>query len=88
MGRSDFVAVQAHYPSDTGRWSFDVHRIVADGATAVSEVTVTDGEHAARVIAFSEIDGGHVVHQVEYWPAAYDPPVGREHLTRPGDRIP
>jgi limonene-1,2-epoxide hydrolase len=73
VGRTDFAAVQARYPTGTGRWSFDVHRLVADGDTVVSEVTVTDGEQSARVVAFSDIDGEHVVHQVEYWPTAYDP---------------
>ena len=41
--------MQPRYPTNTGRWSFDVHRIVADGDVVVSEVTVTDGEQAARV---------------------------------------
>ena len=40
--RSDFADMQARDPTNTGRWSFDVHRLVADGAVAVSEVTVTD----------------------------------------------
>jgi hypothetical protein len=87
-GRNDFAAVQARYPTNTGRWSFDVHRLVDDGNTVVSEVTVTDGEQSARVIAFSDIDGDLVVRQVEYWPTAYDPPPGRESLTRPTERIP
>jgi limonene-1,2-epoxide hydrolase len=88
VGRSDFAAVQAQYPTGTGHWSFDVHRLVADGDTVVSEVTVTDGERSARVVAFSHIVDGHVVRQVEYWPTAYDPLPGREHLTRTTDRIP
>lgn len=73
VGRTDFAAVQARYPTRTGRWSFEVHRLVADGKTVVSEVTVTDGEQSARVVAFSDIEGEHVTHQVEYWPSAYDP---------------
>ncbi len=88
LGRRDFIALQADYPTGTGRWSFDVHRLLADGDTVVSEVTVTDGEQSARVVAFSEVEEGHVVRQVEYWPTAYEPPPGREGLTRPGERIP
>ncbi len=88
VGRTDFAALQASYPTRTGRWSFDVHRLVADGGTVVSEVTVTDGEQSARVVAFSDIHSEHVVRQVEYWPTAYDPPPGREDLTRPAERIP
>lgn len=59
-----------------------------DWGTVVSEVTVADGEQSARVVVFSDIDGEHVAHQVEYWPAAYDPLPGRGDLTRPTDRIP
>jgi limonene-1,2-epoxide hydrolase len=88
VGRSDFAAVQARYPTKTGRWSFNVHRLVADGKTVVSEVTVTDGEQSARAVIFSEIDGEHVARQVEYWPTGYDPLPGRADLTRPIERIP
>jgi limonene-1,2-epoxide hydrolase len=88
VGRADFAAVQARYPTRTGRWEFTVHRLVDDGATVVAEVTVTDGEQSARVVAFSDVDGALIVRQVEYWPAAYDPPPGREDLTQPIGRIP
>lgn len=90
VGRRDYATVQARYPTDTGRWSFDVHRIVADEdmATVVSEVTVTDGEQSARVVVFSHVDGAHIAYQVEYWPTAYDPLPGRDDLTHPTDRIP
>jgi limonene-1,2-epoxide hydrolase len=88
VGRTNFAGMQARYPTGTGQWSFDVHRIVADGDTVVSEVTVTDGEQSARVIAFSDVDGEQVIHQVEYWPTAYDPMPGRDDLTVPTERIP
>jgi limonene-1,2-epoxide hydrolase len=88
VGRDDFVSIQARYPTDTGRWSFDVHRLVADDDVVVSEVTVTDGQQSARVVAFSEIVAGQIVRQVEYWPVPYDPLPGREDLTRPIDRVP
>jgi len=88
VGRRDFAAVQANYPTTTGRWSFDVHRLLADGDTAVSEVTVTDGEQSAVLVAFSTVEGATITHQVEYWPAPYDPRPGRAGLTRPIPRIP
>lgn len=88
VGREDFAAMQSRYPTTTGRWSFDVHRIVADGDVVVSEVTVTDGVQAARVVAFSEVEGDLISRQVEYWPMAYDPLPGREDLTRPIERVP
>ncbi|HEX2377634.1 MAG TPA: nuclear transport factor 2 family protein [Gaiellales bacterium] len=82
VGRDDYAAVQATYPTGTGRWSFDIHRIVAEGDVVVSEATVTDGEQAARVIAFSILGDGRIVHQIEYWPMPYEAPPGRGHLTR------
>ena len=85
VGRADFVAIQERYPTTTGRWDFDVHRMVGDGRTVVSEVTVTDGVQTARVVAFSDVVDGQIVRQVEYWPAAYEPPADRADLVR---RIP
>jgi ketosteroid isomerase-like protein len=41
-----YAELQARYPTDTGVWSFDIHQIVCEGDTAVSEVTVSDGEQA------------------------------------------
>jgi limonene-1,2-epoxide hydrolase len=88
VGRDDFAAVQAQYPTRTGRWSFDVHRLVDGGSTVVSEVTVTDGEQSARVVAFSDVVDDHVIRHVEYWPIAYEALPGRENLTRPIPRVP
>lgn len=88
VGRDDWIAVQARYPTDTGEWSFDIHRLVDDGATVVSEVTVTDGEQSARLVAFSDVVGDFIARQVEYWPTGYDPLPGREDLTQPTTRVP
>jgi limonene-1,2-epoxide hydrolase len=85
VGRANYVAVQEGYPSSTGRWTFDIHRLLLDSPTVVSEVTVSDGVQSARVIAFSEVVGDQIVRQVEYWPTAYEPPADRAHLVQ---RIP
>jgi limonene-1,2-epoxide hydrolase len=88
VGRADFAALQADYPTNTGRWSFEIHRIVAEGDVVVSEVTTTDGEQAARVVAFSLLEDGRIARQIEYWPMPYEPPPGRAHLTQAIARIP
>jgi ketosteroid isomerase-like protein len=88
VGRADFVAIQVRYPTKTGDWSFDVHRVVADEDTVVTEVTVTDGDVSARLVAFSEVEGEQIVRQVEYWVGPYDPMPGREDLTSPIERVP
>ena len=78
-GPAAWAEIQARYPA-AGRWTFDVHRLVGDGNTAVSEVTVSDGEQPARVVAFSEVEGEAIVRQIEYWPAAYEPAEWRADL--------
>ena len=88
VGREDFAAIQARYPTTTGRWSFELHRVVADGATVVSEVTASDGEQSARAIVFSEVEGEQIARQVEYWPTPYEPAAWRRDLVRPTERIP
>ena len=88
VGRDNFIAMQARYPTRTGRWTFDVHRLVAEGNVVVSEVTVSDGDQSARVVTFSDVDNDQIVRQVEYWPTAYDPRPGRDDLTQPIDRVP
>jgi len=88
VGRADFVSIQVRYPTKTGDWSFDVHRVVADQNTVVTEVTVTDGDVSARLVAFSEVEGEQIVGQVEYWVGPYDPMPGREDLTSPIERVP
>lgn len=85
VGRANFVALQERYPTTTGRWTFDIHRLVTEGRTTVSEVTVTDGVQSARVIAFSDVADGLIARHVEYWPIAYEPPPDRADLV---ERIP
>jgi limonene-1,2-epoxide hydrolase len=36
VGRENFAAIQSRYPTYTGRWSFDVHRIVAEEDTSAA----------------------------------------------------
>jgi limonene-1,2-epoxide hydrolase len=82
-----WAELQARYPA-AGRWSFDLHRLVADEHTAVSECTVTDGAHPARVVAFSDVEGDRIVRQVEYWMLAYEPADWRSDLADRIDPVP
>lgn len=88
VGRDDFAKIQEQYPTQTGRWAFDIHRLLAEGGEVVSEVTATDGVQSARVVVFSVVEAEQIASQVEYWPSPYDSSPGREGLTRPGPRIP
>ena len=71
-GRENFVAINQNYPAH-GRWEFTVHRIMAEGDQAVSDVDVTDGVIRARVITFSTIREGKIWRQTEFWPDPFEP---------------
>ena len=74
-GRDNFAAVNENYPA-AGRWAFTVGRIIADGQEVASEVTVTDGAVTGRVITFSTVRDGRIIHQTEYWPDRMSRPPG------------
>lgn len=78
-GPQRFARMNADYPAH-GPWRFEVHRVVAAGSEAVSDVTVTDGVQTARAISFFTITGGRIEKLVEYWPEPYDAPAWRAHL--------
>ena len=82
-----WAEVQARYPA-AGRWTFDVHRLIADDSRALSECTVTDGAQAALVVAISEVEGDRITRQTEYWTVAYDPADWRADLVEPIDPVP
>jgi ketosteroid isomerase-like protein len=71
-GRANFVAVNENYPAH-GRWEFTIHRIIAEGDEVVSDVDVTDGVITGRVITFSTIRDGKILHQTEFWPDPFEP---------------
>lgn len=82
-----YAEIQRRYPA-AGRWSFDIHKVVAEEDRAVTELTVSDGEEAARAILISEVAGDRITRQVEYWPEAYDPPEWRADLVERIEPVP
>ena len=71
-GRTNFVAINENYPAH-GRWAFSIQRILAEGDQVVSDVDVTDGVITGRVITFSTIRDGKILHQTEFWPDPFEP---------------
>lgn len=67
VGRDNFIAINSSYPAH-GRWLFDIHSIVCDGDTVVTDVSVTDGVQKARAITFHTVENGLIRHQKEFWP--------------------
>ena len=71
-GRANFVAVNENYPAH-GRWDFSLHHLLVEGNETVTDVEVTDGVIHARVITFSTLQDGKIIHQVEFWPDPFEP---------------
>ena len=78
-GRENFARMNADYPAH-GRWSFEVHRVVAGACEVVTDVGITDGVQAARAISFFTVEGGRIRRLVEFWPEPYPAPPHRAHL--------
>jgi ketosteroid isomerase-like protein len=70
-GRANFIAVTENYPAH-GCWEFTIHRILAEENEVVSDVDVTDGVITGRVITFSTIRAGKILHQTEFWPDPFE----------------
>ncbi|EOX1528435.1 nuclear transport factor 2 family protein, partial [Vibrio cholerae] len=55
LGRENFVAINAHYPAN-GHWLFDIHSVVCEGDSVVTDVSITDGVQKARAITFHTVE--------------------------------
>jgi len=83
-GRAAYLQFNREYPGD---WHVVVERAVGDGedggegghAATWTRVAVGDDELAALTFLDTGPDG-LVTRITEFWPEAYDPPAGREHL--------
>ena len=67
LGRENFIAINSTYPAN-GAWCFDVHSVVCEENTVVTDVSVTDGVMLARAITFHTVEKGLIRKQTEYWP--------------------
>lgn len=76
LGPAHFAAVNTAYPAN-GRWTFELHQIVAEGAEVVTDVSVTDGTLHARAITFHTVRDGKISAQREFWPDPFPAPEWR-----------
>ncbi|MGT3832184.1 nuclear transport factor 2 family protein [Vibrio cholerae] len=67
LGRENFVAINAHYPAN-GHWLFDIHSVVCESDSVVTDVSITDGVQKARAITFHTVENGLIIKQKEFWP--------------------
>ena len=78
-GRPAYLEFNATYPGD---WHVSQVRVIGDGRHASSWTTFhVDGGQQTGLCFFDLDDQGLITHITDFWPTAYDPPPGREHLT-------
>jgi ketosteroid isomerase-like protein len=78
-GAENFARMNSEYPTD-GRWEFKINRLVTQGNTVVSQVSLTDGTQSAEPISFFTVEQGKITKLVEYWPEPFEPNMNRQHL--------
>jgi limonene-1,2-epoxide hydrolase len=78
-GAENFVSINSEYPTN-GQWKFRINRLVTQGNTVVTQVSLTDGIQAAEPISFFTVEHGKITHLVEYWPDPFEPNSNRRHL--------
>jgi SnoaL-like domain len=81
-GGEQFCRMNTEYPA-AGRWQFKINRLVANGESVVTQVSVTDGVQIAEPISFFTVVKGRISALVEYWPEPFSPAENRRHLTQP-----
>lgn len=67
LGRENFAAINTCYPAN-GIWKFKIHSVICEGASVVTDVSVTDSVEKARVITFHTVENGLICKQTEFWP--------------------
>jgi hypothetical protein len=74
--------MNAEYPT-TGRWQFQINRLVASASEVVTQVSVTDGQQSAEPVSFFTVVAGRITRLVEYWPEPFAAAANRRHLMEP-----
>ncbi|GHZ43041.1 polyketide cyclase [Vibrio cholerae] len=82
LGRENFVAINAHYPAN-GHWLFNIHSVVCEGDSVVTDVSITDGVQKARAITFHTVENGLITKQKEFWPDEMPPQAWRAQKWTP-----
>lgn len=79
-GRERYVQFNVEYPGD---WTVYPERIVGDGRHGASWIRfVALGEADQTGLCFFDLDEHGLIERItDFWPTAYEPPPGREHLT-------
>jgi ketosteroid isomerase-like protein len=77
-GRTAYVQFNREYPGD---WHVTVERLTGSGRHAATWTSfVVDGRTETGLTFLDLDDDGRIAHITDFWPEAYEPPPGREHL--------
>ncbi len=78
-GRERFVRFNHEYPGD---WHLRVRDAYGDAFGGAVHLACRVGDDDLDAVGFLRFDeDGLIVKITEYWPEAYEPPAGRQHLT-------
>ncbi|GAB6898818.1 nuclear transport factor 2 family protein [Kineosporia succinea] len=79
VGLERFVRFNAEYPGD---WHLSVRRVVADGPSVALWLEVAVGSERMDACVWLDLSADGLITRItDFWPEAYEPPAGREHLT-------
>ncbi|RPK78066.1 RNA polymerase factor sigma-70 [Streptomyces sp. ADI97-07] len=79
-GKERYLRFNQEYPGD---WHVRIEQLVADGEgrQAAARTLVTAGTERMQAIHFFTFDAEvRIATVTDFWPEAYEPPAGREHL--------
>ena len=76
VGPDAVAAFNAAFPA-TGRWRFDIRKLVAAADEVVTDVAVSDARRTDRVISFFTLRDDRIARIVEYWPEPTPVPADR-----------
>jgi len=78
-GVESYVEFNATYPGD---WNVETVRVIGEGQHGVSWTAFrVDGGEETGICFFEVDEQGLITRITDFWPAPYEPPPGREHLT-------
>lgn len=77
-GRATYVQFNQEYPGD---WHVTVQRLTGSGRHAATWTSFAVDGRTETGLTFLDLDDhGRIAHITDFWPEAYEPPHGREHL--------
>jgi hypothetical protein len=80
-GRERLLTFNREYPGD---WRLSVTRLIVDSERAAGSMNFTVGDEQLVGLVYFELAGGLITRVTDFWPEAYEPPAGRDHLTEQG----